>query len=456
MSARSLHRSFFLALAPSLALGCAAAHEGPVRDDLRATARTLDAPDAPERPPPDGPAASYVAYAMARSPALRAAYQRWRAETLRIAPARQLPDPTIAYGFYALPVQTRVGPQRHRLSARQEIPWPTRLTGAADAQGARARAAQRRFEARALDLRRRVAEAWWRIWVLRRVRDVQREQLEILAGLAETARARLEVGEAGLAEVQPIDLRRSRLDDALQSLALQERAAAAALRAAIGASPDLPVPTPAEVPPPALPGEETEALRRAVRTHPLLETFALAAEAREAEAASLEARRFPSFTVGVDWIETGPAPTPVQGSGDDALILNLGVRVPLWQGAYDDAQRAAEAEAEAERADGRAAEDAALAELVEAHSAVVDSHRRIELLRGTLLPQAVAAYEAVVGSYAAGRAGVADTLWAQRDLLELTVELARARADHGRAWARLERVVGRPVRTADRREGGDR
>src|SRR5690606_14644794 len=107
----------------------------------------LDETDAPA---PDGSLGSYVRYAVTESPALRASLERWRAAALRIEPARRLPDPMVSYGFYALPVQTRVGPQRHRLSVRQDVPWPTKLTAAANAQSLRARAAQRRFEAQAL------------------------------------------------------------------------------------------------------------------------------------------------------------------------------------------------------------------------------------------------------------------------------------------------------------------
>jgi len=78
-----------------------------------------------------------------------------------------------------------------------------------------------------------------------------------------------------------------------------------------------------------------------------------------------------------------------------------------------------------------------------------DAHRRLRLYRDTLIPQAQSAYESVIGSYAVGRSGVAAALLAQRDLLELAVALVRARADHGVAWARLERVVGRPVEAAN-------
>jgi outer membrane protein TolC len=133
------------------------------------------------------------------------------------------------------------------------------------------------------------------------------------------------------------------------------------------------------------------------------------------------------------------------------VTASLAVSVPLWQGAYGDAQRASEADAAADRADGRRATHEALAELDEALAAVRDAERRVSLYGETLLSQAQSAYESVVGAYAVGRGSVAAVLLAERDLLEISLGLAQARADHGRAWARLESVVGRPVRAAPAR-----
>jgi hypothetical protein len=41
-----------------------------------------------------------------------------------------------------------------------------------------------------------------------------------------------------------------------------------------------------------------------------------------------------------------------------------------------------------------------------------------------------------------GRSSVAATILAQRELLDLSLGLARARAEHAIAWARLEEVAG--------------
>lgn len=427
-----------LLISASLSSACAARYERETHADLRAAARRISSLDETRAPLPDGSLASYVRYAAAESPGLRAAYDRWRAAALRIDPARRPPDPTVMYGFY-------FGPNMHRASVSQELPWPARLGAAADAQSMRALAAQRRFEAQLLAVRMEVARAYWRLWEVRASRSVQREQQALLGALSEAVRGRVEVGQATLADLAQIDLARSRLDDADQRLAEEERAREAALRAVIGAPAGAAMATTEAPPEPVLPAEDTAALAAEAREHPYVRAFLAMSEASGAEARAVEAERFPRLRVSVEAMidhERGSgAQSPMEG-----VIASVGLSIPLWQDAYASAQRAAEADADADRADAQAAGDAAVAELEQALSSVRDSHRRTRLYEGTLLPQAQSAYESVIGAYVTGRGSIAQTSLAQRDLLELALELVRARAEHGAAWARLDRAVGRAVR----------
>ncbi|MFT5357254.1 MAG: cobalt-zinc-cadmium efflux system outer membrane protein [Polyangiales bacterium] len=429
-----------------LLTACAGASESHLRDELSQAALRLAPIDESEAKAPeiDGSIASYVGFALAQSPALRASYERWRATTLRIAATRTLPDPVVSYGYFARSVQTRVGPQRHRLGIRQSFPWPSRLRSAATAQSARALAAQKRFEARAMTLVGSVSEAWWRLWWIRRAREVQNEQLEILTGLVEALRGGMETGRVLLADVSQVDLRRSRLRDAIEGLREDETSAEAALRGVLGTGAPAVLPTLGEDAL-SLPAESLEELSQAVREHPFIQAYGQLAEAADAQADALWADRLPRFTIGADWIETGARAAAGDESGDDAVIVSVGLSVPLWQGARADEQHAAEADAYAERAEQEHAEDGAIAELHRALAAVRDSHRRVHLYRHTLLPQAQSVYESVTGAYVVGQGSVASTLLAQRELLELALGVERALAEHGVAWAQLERVTGRTL-----------
>jgi outer membrane protein TolC len=389
----------------------------------------------------------YVALALADSPALEAAFARWQASVSRISKTRRLPEPTLSFGYFIREVETRVGPQRARIGLSQTFPWPTRLSAGADASSAMARAEQQKFDALALTVRKQVVTAYYRLWLIRELRDVHEEHLEVLRSLSESVRARLSIGSATLAEQQQIDLSVARLEDTLRGLDEAETAAVAQLRAATGHW-ELRAPKSVEAPAPsALPTESEETLRQAAKDHPLLLSYEYQAATQEHLARAKRAEGLPSFSVGADWIITDKAATPgVVDSGKDAVIVGGGISLPLWRGSYDSDAEAAEAEASALRHERRAAEDRALARFELALSSVRDAARRVELHEKTLVPQADAAYASVLGAYAVGQGSVAQTLLAQKDLLEFHERLAQARADHALAWAELEQVVGREVK----------
>ena len=395
---------------------------------------------------PEGGLSAYVATALEHNADLAAAFARWEASVHRISRARRLPEPTIGFGYFLSSIETRVGPQQARLSLKQAFPWPTKLSAGADAMAARARAAQRRFEAQALRVSQRVARAFWMLWEIRRTRSVHRDHLHIMRGLSQAVRARIATGAGTLADQQQVDLSTARLADAIAGMDEAERAAEAHLRAAIGLESEETLATPDEPEEPAVPKEDKKALAALARRHPSIDSFLLMADAQESSARAEAADRFPSFSLGADWMITGEAAMPnAPESGKDAIIVGAGLRVPLWQGSYSDAEAAARAEAQAHRAQRRSAIDGAMAELERSLSAVRDSARRVGLHRHTLLPQADAAYASVLGAYTSGRGTVAQVLLSQRDLLDLRVELLRARAEHAREWARLEQVSGQEL-----------
>ena len=159
-------------------------------------------------------------YALKNSPSLHAAYEDWEAASYRITPARALPEPKISYSYFIRRVETRVGPQRHRVSVSQAFPWPTKLTAAADAAALGARSAQRRFDATGLAITRRVVTAYWRLWLIHKTRLVARDQLEIIRYLSAAARGRIEVGKGNLADLFQVDLSLSRMTDTRTSLTI--------------------------------------------------------------------------------------------------------------------------------------------------------------------------------------------------------------------------------------------
>ncbi|PRP90644.1 Outer membrane efflux protein BepC precursor [Enhygromyxa salina] len=441
-----------------LCLACVARGERELRAELDRAGDTLAAvevgADAPsgagwaetEQPSFDGTPEAYVAHALAHDHELRATWERWRAASHRVARERRLPMPTVSYSVFVAPVETRVGPQRQRLGVRQHFPWPGALLAGADAATAAARVEQHEFEAAALEVRARVLAAYWRLWLLREVELVEREQLELFEALTELSRARLELGQATLADIQQLELGRARLADQVAGLGEAQIEASAMLVAAVAAPPGTETPTSSALPVLEQPAVDEASLRAVVVEHPLLERWEAQGEVGDLRVKQARHARAPALSLGVDWIEIGPARVSgVADSGKDAVSVTVGLELPLWQANYAHDQRAAEADAAAARAEWASVRDRAAAQLSVALSRVRDTARRAALHEHTLIPQAEGALESTLGGYATGEGVLAAILLAERDLLELRLSAVRLHAEHAIAWAELERVVGRPV-----------
>lgn len=442
----------------ALALVACATAAPQLRQQLRATESTL-APlpvDAtrPEAPAFGGALTGYLAYAYAHSPALRASFEDWRATTHRPDQERRLPEPTVTYAGFIRSVETRVGPQRHRFSASQWFPWPTKLRAGSEAAVLEAHAAQRRFEGHALRIAAEVASAYWRLWTLHRQYEVAQDEVVVLESLSEQVRVRVEVGVAELSDLAQINLVLSRARDRQAGLLQGQRIGSAQLVRVLGA-PDG-VATPISDMEPTVFGlaESAAELSAAASQHPEVQSLATLSDAATERAREARADRAPSFGLGVDWVLTGSSeatPLPAD-SGKDAVAMSLSVKVPLWSRAYRAAEQEEHARGRALRARALDARNGVAAQVREQTARIENDVRRVRVYETTLLPQAEAAFESVLASYASGRATVAELLFAERELLSLREERFVAQADYGTHVARLESAIGRPAQLKTHRD----
>ncbi len=394
----------------------------------------------------------YLAFALEHSPETRAAFEEWRAARLRISRPGRMPEPNISFGYYLRSVETRVGPQRYKLALSQTFPWPTKLGAAKDAAAERANAASLMVDANVLAVRSKVAAAYWTLWLIDEEHRLMTEHDAVLEALAGAVRGRLQTGSASLADLNQVDLNIARHHDHRERHKQAALKASARLRSALGAAFATEVLGAIDQPAEGLPGNSDQELAASLAKHPRVERFSHLAASAEHQARAQSADRYPRLKLGINLIGTGEAEMPgVAESGKDALVVSAGLSMPIWFGSYSDAVQAAEASSRSHQAMGEASRRESEAMLAATLSDLRDADRRIQLNKGTLVPQAEATFLAVLGGYQTGRSTVASVIIAQRDLIQLQLEHARARAEHAKAWALLEFVVGMELEV-----GGDK
>lgn len=385
----------------------------------------------------------HLAYAALHSPRLEAAFARWQAALQRLPQVRALPDPTFTYGHFIEQVETRVGPQEHRVRIAQSFPWFGTLQLREDIAAREAEAAYEQYQAVKLQLFYEVQDAYLERYVLVRSIDLTRENIELMKQLEQAARAQYRVGAAAQGDVIRLQIETEKLADHLRSLEDRRRPLTARLNAALNRPTDRNLPWPATIPDHRLDATDERLLALLQHENPTLRALQKQIEQQRLSAELARKAYYPQMTVGVDWIATGEADAPnTPGSGDDPVIASLTLSLPLWREKYDAGVREALA---LRHAAAREKLDTANTLLAEAQTVLYryrDAGRQLSLYRDTLIPKARQSLEASLGAYRSGNGALLDMLDAERLLLEFQLAAERARADRLRMLARLDMLVG--------------
>ncbi len=398
--------------------------------------------------------AEYLVAAQSLSPSIARARSGHEAALAGAQRVGWLPDPTVSYGHYFEEVETRVGPQRHRVGVRQRLPWFGKLFVAKDAAGERAAAARERLRATRLDVAARVTRAFADYAYLAEAVRVTEERHVLLMSLEEVTRTRYTTGEASYGELMKAQISVARVEDALASIRARRAPASSGLAAAVGLGDDAMLPWPDGIPDAAVPvtsgavellGESSPDIRALEH-----DVGAARHDRRLAGQAFL-----PDLTLGVDYIATDDARMPVDESGKDALIGTASVSVPLWFGKHTAAVRQAEAVLEALERQVEQRRHDVRAEVRGSVFELEDTARKVVLYRDRLIPAALQSVEATDASYRAGGADFDALVAAHEVALEFELALARARADLLVNTAEFARLTGDDGQQSDGQEDDD-
>ena len=461
-------------LLAALTLGCASVQERAVFDELdrvgsqrrvarqRMHARTTSQPTQVERAPAAGPEPAreepaerptatpqagtltdYLRYAALNSPRLEAAFNRWRAAAERVPQATAYPDPQMTYAYYIERVETRVGPQRHRIGLRQTFPWYGTRGLRGDAALARAEAARHQFEKAKLALYYEVKRHYCELGYLARAISITEETARLVQHLEQTARSRYRVAAAEHAHVIRAQVELGKLEDEVQTLRELRAPLAAKLNALLNRPPDTVVPWPRELALEPLADGDERILAWTRDASPDLSSRRADVQQRRTQLSLARRSRYPDLTLGLDYIDTGSARTRTSDSGKDPVLATLSLNLPIWARK----SRAAEREAEAElRRATFSVQDAAnqlAADVKLTLYRLRDAERKITLYRDTLIPKAAESLHATEAAYRTGKTDFIGLLDSERMLLSFRLMHERAKADYAQRLAELEMLVGR-------------
>ncbi len=390
----------------------------------------------------------YVAEALARNPGIAAAAAAMEAAGERIPQATALPDPRLGVTEFLESVETRVGPQQRVLSLSQSIPWFGTLSLKGEVERKRVDASRAVLDDTILRVTADVRTAYFENAYLDAIIDITGRHIDLLAGWEQVARARYETGAGSYADVIKSQVELGVLGNRLAELKDRRRPLGANLNALLDRRPEAAVY--AHLPPSFTPVElDREALAlRVLADNPRLRAWDHKQE-EHTEAERLARKSgYPSFTLGMTYIQTGPARMAgVAGSGTDAVSASLAVTLPLWRGKYHSASREAAARRSGAAAMRQDLGNALVADLEGTMFAYADAARKHALYTSTLLPKARQSLSAIRAAYETGESRFLDLVDAERVLLEFELARIRAHTDALIQQAQIERLTAAPIDT---------
>lgn len=383
--------------------------------------------------------ARLVRAAVEKSPAMRAAAHREKAAKLRAKAGNSLPDPELMLDVWQIPLSRPYAVRDAgmvMLGVKQAIPAPGSLSLRESATELEARVARAEQSEAARKLTREVGHAFADYLEATRQHHIHERHIAVARRVLEVARARYAAGGM-LTDVSQseVELSRSRAD------AAGEEARLRSLRRRLNAL--LSRPADAKLGPPVDEGLMTVDLtasqieKRALARRPDLETAQARRAAAEAEqrVADKEAAA-PSFSLG------GLYFPPVRGETEHGYGASFSMSLPwVWGGPRS--RRAAQRESI--KAAGAEVSQALLdvrAEVASSISAVESALERLKVLERETLPASRRNMEFSLTGYETGGTTLVTLLTAQRDVVDVELEIVMAKATLEHALTELDFAAG--------------
>lgn len=388
-------------------------------------------------------------YALNNNAQIEAAFYRWNAALEKVPQVTTLPDPRLSYGYFLNEVETRVGPQQHRVSVAQMIPWFGKLELKGDIAAEAADAEFQRFQAASLELIWQVKQAYYELYYLRSAVSITKENLQLLSQFERIAQAKYRVAAASHPDLIRIQVQLGKLEDRVKQLEDLRNPLAGTLNAAMNRPINAVVPWPESIEEQEITLDNNKLRAALQRDNPQL--AALAHETQKQRHAMELARKsaFPDVTFKADYILTGEAMNPsIAESSDDAFIAGISINLPIWNDKYEAEVREAINRRLATASQKQHQENLLLAELEQAMYDYRDAWRKITLYRETLIPKARESLTSTLRSYETAKSSFLDLLDTERELLEFELIQRRAQSDAAIARAKIEMFIAGSIQAS--------
>jgi outer membrane protein TolC len=266
-----------------------------------------------------------------RNPAIIAAREKWQSAQEIIEARRALPDPQLNYSYFVEPIETRVGPQRHILGAKQKFPFYGKRALRAEVASKESEALEATYEAVRQEVIRRVKKNYYQLFYISTIIDVTKNEQEVLRRFEHIARTKYATGKGSQQNILKVQVEISQLEDKLLALAKQKQTAQAMLNTLLDR------PTEHSLGKPVQPKFrqfffiKQDLFRMAKENRPELKAGVALIEKSDRAYDLAKKEYYPDLTIGANYFQIDEGPLAFPDNGQDAFNVMVSINIPLWQ-----------------------------------------------------------------------------------------------------------------------------
>src|SRR5690554_957749 len=276
---------------------------------------------------------AYLKMAAENNPALKASYLNFEAALKKIPQVNSLPDPTMMIGYTVWPSEPMQGMEKAVISLNQMFPWFGTLKASGNRAALQAEASYQNFIDQRNNLFLQVASAWYPLYELHEMREIEKQNISILNTYKNIATRNFESGNAPMVDVLRVDLSIAEAETRLSVLDDKEQALLAVFNNLLNRAVDAPV----EIPETLNAYQQMNHLNKDsfLFVNPQIKQIDYQIEASALGRKIAEKQSLPNIGLGIEYMFMGNQPGMDTGNHKKgALMPMLSLSIPLYRQKY--------------------------------------------------------------------------------------------------------------------------
>jgi len=278
----------------------------------------------------------YLITAAENNPGLKAKFNDYMAAMEKVPQVGTLPDPQFAFGYFIMPVETRLGPQRAIFGLKQAFPWFGLLRTREDVASDMANAKYEEFENDKSNLYFEVKTAYYNFYFMEKAIQITKENMEILRIFKNLSLVKIENGNASIVDELRVELELNDLENQLALFVDSKEVFQKKFNNLLNRGNLLKIEIPNELWQEDLPFEKVALLDSIYSNNHEIKRIDHKLNAFMNQEVAAKKEGLPKFNLGINYIIVGKNPNSVDpNNGKDALLFpSLGVSVPIYRRKY--------------------------------------------------------------------------------------------------------------------------